>query len=124
MQKTLSPTRTSPPREEVMSVIQKHIHSFFGVSFRDISEKKQDRPHAKRRIVDARTAYIHAIYNSGLMDGKQIGEHLGIAHQSVYHHLRKYDELRSNGTFGPLYDRFNEVVANDIAAWQRRKLSV
>ena len=107
------------PREEIIKMIQDKITLFFGVSWKELHSTIRER-----RIADARSAYINVLYNSAIMNGVQISEHLNITTASVYYHLRRCDTMVSIGAFGPLFERFKDEVKNDIMLWQKKKLSV
>lgn len=94
--------------EEMIREIQIALENHYGVPIRDIlSEDK-----AGKKASFAKMAYILVMKECGIMNGKEMSEHLGISQRMVYYYQQESESIFKAPALAQGYAAFRAEVEN------------
>lgn len=110
--------------EALLQKIQELTALHFGVRVEDLSSQSR-----LQGISDARTAFIHAVYNvktskgHPYIGGVRLAQIVHCSSAAIYFHLQKYEAIRQQKLFRTVLDEFEQDVHNAVEEWRSKKLS-
>lgn len=108
--------------EKIIKTIQGLVYDYFGVDYEQIVSNTN-----KRNVVNARVAYVYALYNiklnggGYLMNGVDIGKHINRGSRTIYACIARYRRLSNTKIVQPTLKEFESKVKQEVLSWLSTK---